>query len=224
MSRGRSATLSLLALCLTLPVHAAGPEVGEELHYRWRLTKFLGLIASLFLPHEGDGLLSLRAHGPDSLLSELKITSEDTESGDFFLYGSELVKSTGRTVHAWSSYSWRGEKNSKQGEIAGAGVVDIASGIFLLRQDPPSKPRPMEIWSDGKIYPVVVIPLGIERREIGDREITTRHLSIRAAAKPGQRVWKGKLDLWLADDAAATPVEILIDRRSAGVRLELVGR
>ena len=32
------------------------------------------------------------------------------------------------------------------------------------------------------------------------------------------------MDLWLADDAAATPVEIVVARSSARVRLQLVER
>jgi hypothetical protein len=38
---------------------------------------------------------------------------------------------------------------------------------------------------------------------------------------PGRRKWKGKLDLWLTQDAAATPVEIVISRNLADVRMEL---
>ena len=75
-------------------------------------------------------------------------------------------------IRAWSAYSWRGETKSKSSEIEQDGVLDIASGIYSIRQDPPSKTRRMEIWSDGKIYPVVVIPLGTETRKLqGGRKI-----------------------------------------------------
>jgi hypothetical protein len=98
----------------------------------------------------------------------------------------------------------------------------VASGIYSIRQDPPDKPRRMEIWSDGKIYPVVVIPLGTEHRKMkGGKKIAVRHYSIRGVEVPGRRKWKGKLDLWLAKDEAATPVEILISRNLADVHLEL---
>ena len=79
----------------------------------------------------------------------------------------------------------------------------------------------MEIWSDGKTYPVVVVPLGDEARRIAGRPVSTRRLSVRGVELPGRRLFKGKLDLWLAKDEDATPVEILIDRRGVGVHLEL---
>jgi hypothetical protein len=100
-------------------------------------------------------------------------------------------------------------------------VLDVAAGIFAIRRDPPDKSRRMEIWSDGKVYPVVVIPLGVETRKLPGGTIQTRHYSIRGVNLPDRRKWKGKMDLWLATDAAATPVEILISRNLADVRMEL---
>ena len=85
----------------------------------------------------------------------------------------------------------------------------------------PEKSRRMEIWSDGKIYPVVVMPRGTETRKLSGRSIQTRHYSIRGVQIPGRRKWKGKMDLWLAMDEAATPVEINISRNLADVRMEL---
>jgi hypothetical protein len=80
----------------------------------------------------------------------------------------------------------------------------------------------MEIWSDGKVYPVVVIPLGVETRKLrGGKKVDVRHYSIRGIDVPGRRKWKGKLDLWLARDEAATPVEIVISRNLADVHMEL---
>ena len=80
----------------------------------------------------------------------------------------------------------------------------------------------MEIWSDGKIYPVVVIPLGVETRRMQDgKKVDVRHFSIRGIDMPDRGKWKGKLDLWLARDEASTPVEILLSRNLADVRLEL---
>ena len=49
-----------------------------------------------------------------------------------------------------------------------------------------------------------------------------RCFAIRGAEVEGQRLWKGKLDLCLANDEAATPVEISILRRGARIQLELV--
>jgi len=80
----------------------------------------------------------------------------------------------------------------------------------------------MEIWSDGKLYPVLVSPVGPENRKIGGRSVPTLHYSIRPVSRPERRVWKGELDLWFARDSQATPVEMLVASSPARVRLELV--
>lgn len=193
----------------------------EEFQYRWRLRNLIGSVAGLFLPNQGEGSLTFRKDGNGHLRSELTITSSAAQ-GEYFRYGSELDTRTFQPIRAWSSYSWRGETKSKTAPIEQGGVLDVASGIYSIRQDPPDKPRRMEIWSDGKIYPVVVMPLGTETRKMRDgRQIAVRRYSIRGIEVPGRRKWKGKLDLWLARDAAATPVEIVISRNLADVHMEL---
>ncbi len=194
--------------------------MNEEFRYRWQLKNFLGAMAGLFLPNQGDGSLTFhRTNG--HLKSELTITSEQSKDG-FFRYGSEIEVATLRPIRAWSSYSWRGETKSKNEPVDKSGVLDVAAGIYAIRSDPPVRSRRMQIWSDGKIYPVVVIPLGTETRRLRSGRVKARHYSIRGVDVPGERRWKGKLDLWLTSDGKATPVEILISRNLADVHLELV--
>jgi len=221
-SRVRPAAALLLAAALALPALAAGaaPAQSEELEYRWRLGRLVGRIAGMFLPSSGDGVMTLeRKNG--QLQAELLITSEHSREGEFWQYGSRVDARTGEAREAWSSYLWRGEKKSKRQEIEQDGVRDIVSGIWSIRRDPPDKPRPMEIWSDGKIYPVIVVPRGREVRKIAGRTIPTRHFTIRGYDAPNGRRWKGSLELWLAEDEAATPVEMHIERNLANLQLEL---
>jgi hypothetical protein len=196
-------------------------RADEEFRYNWQLRNFIGAVAGLFLPNEGEGSLTFKTQANGHLRTELTITSEDSKAGEYFRYGSEIDTSTLQPIRAWSSYSWRGESKSKSEDIEQRGVLDIASGIYAIRHDPPTKSRRMEIWSDGKVYPVVVIPLGEETRKIGNAKVATRHFSVRGVQLPGQRKWKGKLDLWLAKDGASTPVGILISRNLADVRMDL---
>lgn len=193
----------------------------EEFHYRWHLSNFVGRVAGLFFPNEGDGSLTFAKQDNGLLKSELTITSPQTHDGEYFRYGSEVDAQTLRPVRAWSSYKWRGESKSKNDEIRQAGVLDIASGIYSIRRDPPKTSRRIHIWSDGKVYPVVILPRGVEAREISGRKIAARHFAIRAVELPGERKWKGKIDLWFSNDKDATPVEIMISRNLADVRLEL---
>jgi hypothetical protein len=200
---------------------AATPVLNEHFQYSWQLKNFVGAVAGLFLPKQGEGSLTFKTTN-GNLRSELMITSPTSRNGEYFRYGSEIDKLTLEPIRAWSSYSWRGESKSKSAEIEEKGVLDVAAGIFAIRRDPPEKSRRMEIWSDGKIYPVVVIPLGDEKRKLsGGTTIETRHYSIRGVNLPDRRKWKGKMDIWLAKDAAATPVEIVISRNLADVRLAL---
>ena len=223
-------SLRKILLLVVLTLLAAAPMAfgqekprNEEFQYHWQLRNFLGTLAGLFLPRQGEGSLTFKSLGNGHLQSELTITSGAAKQGEYFRYGSEIDTRTLQPIRAWSSYSWRGETKSKSAPIEQTGVLDIASGIYSIRQDPPERTRRMEIWSDGKIYPVVVIPLGIERRQTRDgKKVDVRHFSIRGVDVPERgNKWKGKLDLWLARDGASTPVEILLSRNLADVHLEL---
>jgi hypothetical protein len=223
MKLRRSLLVSTLASLLIVPAGASGQSrTDEEFQYRWQLRNFLGTMAGLFLPNRGEGSLTFKTVGNGHLRSELTITSDTAKQGEYFRYGSEIDTRTLQPIRAWSAYSWRGETKSKTEPIEQNGVLDVASGIYAIRQNPPDKSRRMEIWSDGKIYPVVVIPLGNENRKARDgKVVTVRHYSIRGVESPGRRRWKGKLDLWLSRDEAATPVEIVISRNLADVHMEL---
>jgi len=216
--------LGLLALLVPGPwVSAVSAQTrgDEEFQYRWQLRNIIGTLAGLFLPNRGEGFLTFKRDGNGHLRSELTITSAVAKHGEFFRYGSEVDTRTMQPIRAWSSYSWRGETKSKSDDITANGVLDIASGIYAIRRNPPQKTRRMEIWSDGKIYPVIVIPQEIENLTLDGKKIEVRKFSIRGFDTPGRDRWKGRLDLWLARDEGATPVEILISRNLADVRMEL---
>jgi len=204
-----------------VPLSSSAPPVAEEFHYRWTLGNLLGTLASIFLPHQGVGELSFKPQKDGRLRAELVITSPSSREGEYWRYGAEVDPKTQQTVRAWSSYLWRGEKKSKSEEIADNGVLDVVSGIYAIRREPPDKPRRMDIWSDGKIYQVIVIPLGVDRKRIGQKTMAARHFSIRGIDSPSDRnrKWKGRIELWLANDDSATPIEILISRNLADVRL-----
>jgi hypothetical protein len=211
---------AVAAVALALAAAAAADD-GEEFRYRWRLANFAGRVAGLFLPTTGEGQLTFTPHD-GRLTTELLITSERSRDGEFWRYGSEVDAASLDSRRAWSSYRWRGESKSKSAEIDAHGVKDVVAGIYAIRRDPPAAPRPMAIWSDGKTYPVVVIPRGVEPRRVAGRVVVARRFSIRGVDVAGGRRWKGKLELWLTDDAAAAPVELHISRSLADLRLELV--
>jgi len=219
---------ALLAAAVLAP--AVSPQTGsaqapagpERFVYRWELKKLAALVGGILFPGQGTGLLTFEPRPGGRLVSELHITSEQSAEGEFWRYGAEIDPRAGRTIKAWSSYLWRGESKSESAEIQQVGVIDVASGIYQIRRDLPDKPRRLRIWSDGRIYPVLVVPEGPETRTLpGGRRIETRHYRIRGLKIPGERHWKGHLDLWIADDENRTPVEISFDRTLVGVRLRL---
>lgn len=222
--------LAALAVSLSLltPAAAGTAENGvprdEELHYDWRLGGFLGTVAGLFLPSSGEGVMSVEPVGDGMLATELMITSPESEAGEHWRYGSKISRDSGYALEAWNSYRWRDKNEQERVRIDDPEALDIVSGIYRIRRELPPAARTMRIWSDGKIYPVVVVPHGVERRKIGGERISTLHYSVRGYRAAGSRHWKGRLDLWLARDAAATPLEMHISRSGANLKLELQDR
>ncbi len=214
----------LLTLAPTTLADTGRPTLPDEetFRYRWSLVGFGGLIAGLFLPNDGEGALTYRRNRHGRVVSDLLITSGDSKKGEYWRYGSEIDTRKGESVRAWSSYRWRGEEKSKEQEVQKRGVRDIVAGIRALRVDPPDKPRRMEIWSDGKIYPVVVIPGDRGTREVEGREVPARRYTVRGVKVEGRDLWKGSMELWLAEDEKSTPVEIQLERSLAKLRLRLI--
>jgi hypothetical protein len=228
----RPVAAALLCIVASIPpalADAGRPVAGAEatrggddqLDYRWRLLGAFGAFAGLFFPDSGEGRLTRSSLPNGNLQSELWITSDADGEPDYFRYGAETHGETGATVRAWSSQLWRGERKEKSSPVAEAGVVDVASAIQQLRREPPKEATRLEIWSDGKLYPVEVRPLGRENVKVAGRTVAAQRIAVRARVEPGRKVWKGELDLWLADDAVATPVRILVARSPARVLLEL---
>lgn len=221
-SRTALGATAILALALTAFPCVGDVEQQEEVfRYQWRLTNFLGRLAGLFFPSRGEGVLTYRTNSEGNLVSQLEITSEKSEEGEFWLYGAEIDQGRQRTIRAWSAYRYRDKDKSKRAEVDESGVLDIASGILQIRRSPPKTPENMKIWSDGKIYPVVVVPKGDDTLRLEGQEVSTRRFVVEGAGNSSGPVWKGKIELWLQEDEAATPAAILIYRNGIGVLLEL---
>lgn len=206
------------------PQPASPTRQGDEvLHYDWKLRGALSALAGLFLPSRGSGTLTTDGVEAGRIVTELRIESPAGSEGEFWEYGAEIEPTAGETERVWSSYRWRGEESSKQ-ETLDDGIVDVVSGIWTLRQTPPESPQRMEIWSDGKLYPVLVLPGESKLQSVCGETRTVRHVKVQGVRQPDRRYWKGSLELWLADDAAATPTRIVLDRGWARVRLDLRAR
>ncbi len=211
---------AVAALALLVPLAgAASARADETLAYRWNL-RGLGRVAGLVMPNQGRGELRSKPTNGGHI-TELEITSPAAGQGEFFLYGGE-TRADGTTSRAWSSYKWRGRAKEEKNPVEEDGVVDVASGIHLIRQRHPDKPMSLRIWSDGKVYPVVVTKVRTESVNVPAGSFVADHYRIRGVRRADGRSWKGGLDIWLAKDEAATPVRIQVERGFANVRLELL--
>jgi len=212
----------LTGLLLVPGPGAVAQSANEDFHYHWRLRNLVGTVLGLFFPRQGDGELAFKPLKDGHLQGELLITSPESREGEYWRYGSEIDTRTLQPIRVWSSYLWRGRSKTHTDEVDQKGVLDISCAIYSIRHEPPSRPTDLEIWSDGKIYPVRVLPLGDEVRTISNQRVEVRHFAIRGRDLPERRHWTAKVDFWLAKDRVATPVEIQISRSLADVRLELL--
>jgi len=207
----------------TVAAPSGQPPAVEVLQYTWRLGGFGGRLAAIFLPGKGNGTLTTGLEPDGKVRSELLITSPDSDEGEFWRYGAEIDPTTHATLHAWSSYRFRGRSNGKDLPVASAGLVDVSAAIYMLRQAPPREAMPLQIWSEGHLYPVRVVP-GIReriRRTTGE-EVLVRRYTIEGVEEVGARFWKGRLELALAEDGTHAPIEIVIRVSLASLRLRLV--
>ncbi len=230
---GRSAALALaacgvLVALLAAPASATAPPAAaageaEVLEYRWSLQGLVGIFARIFLPGRGDGALVTRTEPDGRVTSELRITSKQSETDEFWVYGSVIEPSAPETLEAWNTYRFRGRDKKKRADLRGKTTIDIPSGIYLLRKSPPEEPRRMRIWTDGKVYPVEIALLSVEMDDFDGGSVPVGHYAVRGIDVPGERSWKGSLEVWLTRDEAAVPVQIVFRHKRGKVRLRLVG-
>jgi hypothetical protein len=213
--RRRLAAAAVLIL-LGRPVSGA----VEELDYGWKLKGFGGAIVGLFFPDSGDASLVTESGPGASFTTVLELTSPHRE-GEYYRYGSEIGTS-GRPVRVWSSYQFRGKSKLRERAVAEDEVLDFASAIQILRRERPVAVRYLRLWSDGREYPLSVSPRDEEPVDCAGRSWTARRYDIVGRKVEGERFWKGKFQIWLADDEDATPVRIVGEKGLLTVRLELI--
>lgn len=221
----------LLALALLVggpgPVAAAqpGPPPGrpEVLVYEWRIEGLQGFLARLLglLPTVGEGRLTTARNGDGRLECEFRATSEKAAADEHWTYRTVVDPRSWQTQRIRESRYWRGKDKVETFELADQGVIDVLSGLHALRWSELDGAERRQIWSDEKVYSVMVVPGEDEVRELGGREVQVRHLAVLPISEPGGRVWKGRGEVWLTDDARAIPVEMLYHHRLGNLRLVL---
>ncbi|MEO8217200.1 MAG: DUF3108 domain-containing protein [Acidobacteriota bacterium] len=234
-----TATVSIQSL-----VAADSITVPEQFHYAWHLRGGLAWLAGFRFPTSGFGEMKNNPT-PNGMSSQLVITPARGENG-FYIYRSEIDLDGARTLTSFHGYQW-GEKSRKENTffdyvkrlarirketpdevenkvrpIASSTIRDVLTGIYYLRANSDTIKAPFlsEIYSDGKVYPVLFKPEGMETLEVQNRKIPTRAFLITAA--PGEATrWPGGVKVWLSTDERKIPVRIEIQQRFASLRLDL---
>lgn len=225
--RGRQISGLFLAVALLSAAVATAeptlrPSAGDEmLVYTWKVEGIKGLILRLVAPGRGEGSLTTVLNPRGHFETELHMSAEKRRQGDFWRYGSSVDPGSQRSLRAWSAQKIGDDEKSRQADLEGEDVIDLASGILLVRRDPPTSRRLMRIWSSGRIYPVVIEPQGETWTEFRGRRTRLGIYSIRGYSVPGEREWKGGIELHLADDRSATPVEMIVINKGIQARLRL---
>ena len=193
----------------------------ERLVYRWKVEGVKGLILRLVAPGRGEGSLTTVLNPEGHLETELHMSAEKRRKGDFWRYGSSVDPVAKRSLRAWTAQKIGDKERAREADLEDDDLIDLASGILLVRRDPPTLRRRMRIWSNGKLYPVVIEPRGEARGNFRGRRSRIRIYAIRGYRVPGEREWKGGLELHLADDPSATPVEMHVLNKGVRARLRL---
>jgi hypothetical protein len=200
--------------------HAAS-RGGEVLHLRWKLSGFLGLLAGLFVPNNGDALLTFVPASEDRVEIGVLVTAPKRD-GEYFAYGAEIDEGSGATSAVWSSYAYGDSSRDREQEIGESNVIDYASAIYHLRWNPPETTTQMTIWDMGKTYPVEVEPLKPRKRRVRGEKVMVRGYEIRGVKVKGEPSFDDKFYLYFASDDRSTPVEIVGKRSLIRVRFQLV--
>lgn len=200
---------------------SAAERGGEVLQLEWKLGGFFGVLAGLFIPSSGKALLTFVPAEHERTEIELLVTARERK-GEYLLYGASIEESSGSLASVWSCSEFRGKYEAREQDIQGESYIDYSSVIWQLRWHPPEEPTRMTIWSEGKIYPAEIEPLGPSRRKIRGEKLDVRGYLVRGAKVDGKRSFNDSIYVYYALDDDATPVEIMGKRSFVKVRILLV--
>jgi hypothetical protein len=194
---------------------------GEVLRMHWKLTGFLGALAGLFVPNDGDALLTFMPQPERRMQIQMLITAPKRE-GEYFLYGAMVDEHSGSTESIWSSYKFKDKRKDREQDIRAEDIIDFASAIYRLRWSPPREPTRMTIWNSGKTYAAEIQPLEPEKRKIAGVKMDVQGYAVRGAKVDGKESFKDRMTLYFARNSRSTPVEIGGKRGWVKLRIQLL--
>lgn len=169
---------------------------SEVITFRWKIEGLQGFVARLFnlVPTAGEGVLEVVPAGPGRIVCQFRATSHQESADDHWTYRVEVNLDQEKTEWVSDSWHFRGRHKEKEYDLSSESALDIISGLHLMRLSPPTEARRITAWSDGKVYPVMVTPHGLEQREVNGRLLIVRHISVQGIREKGQGFFKAHWD------------------------------
>ena len=237
--------VALLFVAIAAGTGSALAQQSEQYRFSWRLRGALAWIARIAFPTSGVGELKNVQKEGNLLDSQLLITARNASEGHY-LYRSEIDQTAERTMTSYHGYAWGGkfrkertrfdyanriahireeeadEIENRQKALPGIAMRDVLTGIHYLRQNAEKIDAPLRtnIYSDGKMYPVVFKPGERSSYDFDGQKIPARTFTITTAPGSKKR-WPGGIRVWLSDDARHIPLRIDIKRGMASLQLDL---
>lgn len=243
MLKNQLKVVVLAAAVFAGSTHSA--NAGDTFRYKWSLRGPMSWVAGgLNFPNSGVGEFSQYADN-GAIATTLRITSPK-EPNAGYIYESQMTPSGDRTFTSHEGYDWRGktrhlrsvfdfakgllriQKRTSDGTEEKVKVWketqtrDVLTGIQYLRANASSITKPMSsrIYSGGKAYPVLFVPVGQDELTTGGQKIMTREFKITAAPNVEDK-YPGEVHVWISDDDRRIPVRIEIKQSVATLRLDL---
>ena len=193
---------------------------AEEIRCDWRLQGLQGTIARIlpFVPASGEAVLTVTPHD-DGVRLRFRATSAAASAEEHWTYEAELDPAARRTLRVVESSRFRGRDRSREYDLRRSSVVDLLSGLHLIRLDLPKREQEGILWSNRRLYPVAVEPAGRESREIAGRRFELLRFVVRGRRQERHRYWNQSAEVWLAAEAPNQLVEMVFKQRFGHVRL-----
>lgn len=207
-----------LALCLALP---ASELAAEEIPCDWRLEGLQGLLARVlpFVPASGEALLSVVPAAETHVDLQFRATSASAPDGEHWTYGARFDPRERRTLRVVESSRFRGRDKRREHDLRDQRVVDLLSGLHLIRLDLPERREDGMLWANRRFYPVSLEPSGIESRKIQGVRRNLLRFVVSGRRLAEHRFWEESAEVWLTEEAPNLPVEMLFRQRFGRVRL-----
>ncbi len=200
-------TFSLIGFLLLFPSIAEGQK--EDIYlYKWKIKGFIRFVASIIGPSRGGARLVFSENNQERKI-ELLLTAPGTR--DYYLYGA-ILDDRYNTLSVWYEYRYGNKQKKYEDKKLPKSAFSIPSAILYLRERSPFVKEEKLIWSKGRLYPVVIEP-------VGDESETVRKYYVSGIRKEGFRYWKGSFSIEFRNN---DPRVLEIGQGFAVVKLEMV--